>query len=377
LQKEDRVFRILISGAGIAGLALANSLKNSGCQISVIEQASTLRIGGQAIDVRGAALDVIGRLGLSDALRARRIETNGLTMLNADGEVLSETGERTLTGGFFADDDIEIIRDDLVELLAESAEPGIDLHFSDAIADIAQDAEGINVTTRAGHEMAFDLVIGADGVGSTVRKLAFGDDAGNLRFLNKCVANITVPNSIGLDQWQFACWEGDTRWIVYPSRENRDLRIFLMFDRAPDQIMPREQNEQIDLVMSKISHFPWKIPQLLGDPTHYLQFYFGDLAVVDLPRWSAGRVVLVGDAGYCPTPLTGQGTSLALVGAYLLGQELRKCGGDFARAFGRYEERMRPFVAANLGLLGAGDNGQQGESRERLKKAKSAIDIDD
>ena len=366
--------RILISGAGIAGLALANSLKGTGWDITLIEQSSNLRVGGQAIDIRGVAVEVVSRLGLLDELRARHLQTRGLTLLDAEGKIVMESDERTLTGGYFADQDIEVIRDELVEVLFEAFDPDpSQVWFSDTVVEIEQSSNDVLVTTREGRSERFDLVFGADGINSPIRRKLFGKDSDNLRYLNRCVANITVPNTIGLDLWQYAGWECEPRWIVYPSRENQDLRAFILYDRPEDEPPPADRREQMDLIASKVVDLPWKVPELLGDVERYEQFYFGDLAWVDLPAWSQGRVALVGDAAHCPTPMTGQGTSLAIVGAFVLGQELRRHADDFSQAFARYEHRMRPFVAENLKIL----NTQKDDgAREAITHAKNAIDLD-
>lgn len=366
--------RVLISGAGIAGLALANSLQGMGWQITLVEQSSNLRVGGQAIDIRGVAVEVARRLGVLDELERRRLKTRGVTMIDRDGQVILESDERTLTGGYFADQDIEVIRDELVEVLFEAFAPDpAQVWFADSIVDLEQDGEGVSVITQAGRSERFDIVFGADGINSPVRRKLFGQDRDTLRYLNRCVANITVPNTIGLDLWQYAGWESDPTWIVYPSRDNHDLRAFVLYDRAEDEPPPADRQGQMELIAAKVSGLPWKVPEILGDPARYEQFYFGDLAWVDLPQWSQGRIVLVGDAGHCPTPMTGQGTSLALVGAYVLGQELRRHGDDLASAFARYEQRMRPFVAENMKILTAHkDDGARGA----ISHAKNAIDLD-
>ncbi len=366
--------RVLISGAGIAGLALANSLKGLGWRITLIEQSPSLRVGGQAIDIRGVALDVASRLGVLEELERRRLETRGVTMIDREGNVMHESDEHTLTGGYFADQDIEVIRDELVEVLFEKFAPDpAQVWFSDSIVDLELEEGGVQVTTQSGRSERFDFVFGADGINSPVRRSLFGADQMNLRYLNRCVANVTVPNSIGLDLWQYAGWETEPRWIVYPSRENQDLRAFVLYDRDADDPPPADRAKQMAMIASKAAKLPWKVPEILGDPARYEQFYFGDLAWVDLPRWSQGRVALVGDAAHCPTPMTGQGTSLALVGAFVLGQELRRHAEDYAAAFARYEERMRPFVAANLKILDAHkDDGARGA----IAYAKNAIALD-
>lgn len=366
--------RVLISGAGIAGLVLANSLRGMGWQIVLVEQSATLRVGGQAIDIRGVAVEVARRLGVLDELRERRMQTRGVTMLDGHGNVMLESDERTLTGGYFVDQDIEVIRDELVEVLFAEFDPDpSQVWFSDSIVDLVQDGDGVQVTTQAGRSERFDFVFGADGINSPVRRKLFGDDSANLRYLNRCVANIIVPNSIGLDLWQYAGWQSDPVWIVYPSRDNQDLRAFVLYDRPEDEPPPADRQEQMKLIASKVAHLPRKVPEILGDPQRYEQFYFGDLAWADLCCWSQGRVVLVGDAAHCPTPMTGQGTSLAIAGAYVLGQELRRHGEDFAAAFERYEQRMRPFVAANMKILDAHkDDG----ARDAIKFAKNAMGLD-
>lgn len=342
---------ILISGASIAGLSSAYWLREYGFAVTVIEPTPEFRTGGQAIDLRGAAVEVAHRMGLERALREGRLPALGMTMLDAAGRELSRTNLMTLTGGMFADDEYEILRDDLVNALVEKIEPGVEYLFSDAVAAISEEADGLIVLTKGGRHRRFDLMIGADGMYSNTRRLCFGAHSKYINPVGRCVVNFTTPNILGLDAWQFACWDGDVRYIVYPVRDNHELRVFMLFPRPDCAGDLRDEAAQRQIAGEHCRALSWRMPELLPALMETDDFYFGEVAQVKMERWSAGRVALTGDAAYCPSPLTGQGSSLAVVGAYVLASELNRFPDDHGRAFERYDERMRPFVILNQNLL--------------------------
>jgi 2-polyprenyl-6-methoxyphenol hydroxylase-like FAD-dependent oxidoreductase len=342
---------VLISGASIAGLSSAYWLREYGFEVTVIEQTPGFRVGGQAIDLRGAAVEVACRMGLEQALRGKRLPVLGMTMLDDCGREVSRTSTMTLTGGVFADDDYEILRDDLVDALVQRIAPGVEYIFSDSIASVSESGDGLAVLTQGGRQQRFDLIIGADGMYSNTRQLCFGPHARYINPVGMCVVNFSTPNILGLDAWQTACWVGDVRYIVYPVRGNRELRVFLLFQRPDDVGDLRDPAIQREIAADHCRALSWRIPELVPALLGTDDFYFGEVAQVKMDRWWRGRVSLTGDAAYCASPLTGQGTSLAVIGAYVLAAELNRFPGDHERAFERYDERMRPFVALNQELI--------------------------
>ena len=363
---------ILVSGASIAGPALAYWLRRNGMTVTVVERAGSPRLGGQAIDVRGAALEVLRGMGLLEAARALRTQVKGVSAVDPSGSEIYRSEERTFTGGRFAAGDVELLRDDLARLLRDAAD--VTYVYGDTITSLEQSAGGVDVSFARSSRRRFDLVIGADGTGSVVRPLVFGDSEKFVESLGVGIAVYTMPNILGLRDWQVV-HEGETSgFVVYTARENTELRVTLGV--ALDGSMEERGviATQKALVARRCAHLGWEIPRLLPAMATAPHFWFGAVAKVRMPSWSAGRVALVGDAGYSPSPFSGQGTSLALVGAFVLAQELRRANGDHVRAFARYEERLRPYVEQNQALARADKRGPVDDAE--IDAAKNAIDLE-
>jgi 2-polyprenyl-6-methoxyphenol hydroxylase-like FAD-dependent oxidoreductase len=359
--------KVLVSGASVAGPALAYWLVRHGITPTVVESAPAPRPGGQAIDVRGAALTVVERMGLLERLRAVRTQMLGMSMVDSAGNELMRSTEHAASSGRLDSDDVEVLREDLTAMLAEHT-AGVEYVFGDAIRDIRQDADGVDVTFEHGAARRFDLVVGADGLHSTVRRLVFGPEERLTRHLGSYVSVFTTDNILGLDRWQVWIREGDAGAGIYTARDNTELRVNLGFMSEPLAYDRRDLDAQRRLIAERTAELGWEIPRLLKAMWQAPDFYFDAMAQVRLDSWSRGRVTLVGDAGYCASPLSGQGTSLALVGAYVLASEI---GAGFEGAFDRYEARMRPFAEANQAL--ATENPGQPASEESLERAKNAI----
>ncbi|MER7281072.1 FAD-dependent monooxygenase [Dactylosporangium sp. NPDC000244] len=361
--------RVLISGAGIAGPALAYWLRRHGAEATVVERAPAPRPGGQALDVRGVALDVVDRMGLLGDVRKARTRMRGSSMLAADGTELFRSTEFAPSSGRLDSDDVEILRDDLAELVGRAAD-GVEYRYGDAIAGLEQDADGVDVRFASGATGRFDLVAGADGLHSKVRRTIF--PAAAPHHLGAYVAVYTAPNVLGLDEWQV--WlrgeEIGAGAGIYTARDNAELRVNVGF---MSDVLPYDRHDldaQRTLVRERCSGLGWEIPRLLAAMDAAPDFYFDAMAQVRLDAWSSGRITLLGDAGYCPSPLSGQGTSLALVGAYVLAEELARSGvGGLAV----YETRMRPFVELNQAL--ATENPGGPAAPESIDRAKVAITL--
>lgn len=363
----------LISGAGVAGLTAAHWLRRRGYAPTVVEQAPAPRPGGQALDVRGVALDVLDRMDLLDRARRKRTAMRGMTMLDADGGELWRSTEMALSSGRFDSGDVELLRDDLTDLLRDRARDGVEHVFGDAVTALAQDDRGVRVTFRRGEPRVFDLVVGADGLHSAVRRLAFGPEERFLHHLGSYVAVFSTENFLDLDNWQV--WlRGDTAtYCAYPAHGNTELRATLGFTSDPLDHDRHDVEWQKALMAERLGDLGWETPRLLKAMWASSDFYFDAMAQVRADTWSHGRVVLLGDAAHCPSPLSGQGSSLALVGAYVLADELG-AADDPGAALARYERRVRPFAELNQAL--ATENPGQGASEESVERAKHAFDLD-
>jgi len=367
--------KVLISGAGIAGSALAYWLNHCGFDTTLIERSPVLRLGGQAVDIRGVALKVVAKMGLGRKVRSMRTRMRGMSVLDGDGDEISRSTEMTFSSGRLDGDDVELLREDLAQLFYERISDSSRYIFGDSIRTIDQKADGIRVTFEHASAGDFDLVIGADGLHSRVRALCFGDEEQCLAPLGMQTAIFSTDNFLALKDWQVWLRGGDAGYGIYPVRNNSELRITLGYaadgaGRGFDDV-----DWQKHRAAERVGHLRWKTPAIVEAMWAAKDFYTDVMAQIHMPRWSTGRIALLGDAAYCASPLSGQGTSLALVGAYVMANELSRGNGDYGAAFDRYEERMRPFVLRNQAL--ATERPLQPASPQSIDAAKNAIALDD
>ncbi|ATL87515.1 FAD-dependent monooxygenase [Streptomyces malaysiensis] len=359
--------RVLISGASIAGPALAYWLNLYGFRVTVVERAPGPRPGGQAIDVRGPALEVCERMGVLEEIRARRTGLRGMSMVDDNGKELFSTTEHTASGGSLSSTDIEILRDDLSSVLLTAGGDGIEYLYNDSIASLAQGTDEVAVTFHRGDSRAFDIVVAADGVHSSTRALVFGPEENFLRHLGGYLGVWTVPNYLGLDRWEVIYQMPGDVWggMVMSVRDNTEARVFVGVhsDEPPATFLgSRSVSDQKRLVAERYKDARWEMPRLLEYMWGAPDFHFDATAQIHMDSWSRGRVTLVGDAGYCGSPMSGQSTSMAVVGAYVLAGELKAAGGDHTAAFAAYERELRGYATANQQL--ALDNRARQETQE-------------
>src|SRR3954447_24074346 len=359
--------RVLVTGASIAGPALAHWLRRRGAEVTVVEQAPRLRPGGQAVDARGVAKEVIRRMGLDAQVRAACTDTAGAHMVDADGKVL-ETFRADDDGGDGYIAEIEILRGDLSRVLYDDTRDGVEYLFGDRIAELTQDADGVDVTFAGGDRRRFELVIGADGLHSGLRAMVFGPREQFVRHLGMVLAFYTVPNEFGLDRWliDYQDPESGRSAGLRPLPDATRAMAMLSFTAADFDVDFRDVEAQKHLLRERMADFGWLTPRILAHLDDTPDFYLDQVAQVVMDRWSSGRVGLLGDAAFSSSPMSGGGTGLALVGAYLLAGDLAAAGWDPAAGFAAYEERMRSFVEANqeIGRLHVHSRGVPGPAAE-------------
>lgn len=345
--------KALISGASIAGPALAYWLNRLGWEVTVVEKAPALRGGGYPVDVRGTALEAVRRMGILPRLREVNIDLRRLTFLAADGGEVASVHPHSVTGGV-AGHDLEVRRGDLSDALYAATRDDVEFLFSDSIETLDEHEHGIDVTFRRGSTRTFDMVFGADGLHSHTRRLLFGPEEQFHRYLGYCFAVFTMPNTLGLSQ-ETVMWNAPGRAAaLYAVGDHDDVvHAFLNFahPQPPFDVFP-DPRAQRDLMNTVFADAGWEVPGMLAALRDADDLFFDAVGQIRVPRWSDGRVALVGDAAWAPSFLTGQGTSLALVGAYMLAASL--ADREHPSGFAAYEHSTRDFVAMNQALVGKG-----------------------
>lgn len=362
---------VLISGASIAGPALAFWLNRYGFAVTVVEKAAALRSGGYPIDVRGTALEVVRKMGILPRLQEAHIDLRRLTFLAEDGSEVVSLHPHTLTGGV-AGQDLEVRRGDLTSALYAAVEDDVEFLFNDSIDTLDQGDDGVDVTFRRSSRRRFDMVFGADGLHSRTREILFGPEAQFHRYLGYCFAGFSMPNTFGLSQ-ETLVWNIPGRAAaLYAAGDNDEVHALLNFAHPePPHHAFRNPEAQRDLVHEIFAGARWEVPGMLAAMRDADDLFFDSVSQIRMPRWSSGRVALVGDAAYAPSFLTGQGTSLALVGAYMLAGAL--ADRDHAAGFAAYEHSTRGFVTLNQDQVGEGDAALFPTTEQALKQRNEML----
>ncbi|HZU48148.1 MAG TPA: FAD-dependent monooxygenase [Mycobacterium sp.] len=331
--------RVLISGASIAGPVLAFWLDRYGFDVTVVERAPTFRkTGGHAVDLFRPAMEISAKMGVLPRIEDRATKTTRLSIYR-DGARRPIRVDLTKIYRAASDRHVEIMRDDLSEIYYQAAD--VDYLFGDSITTISPDGE---VTFEHATPRRFDVVVGADGLHSNVRRLVFGDDAGRTRYLGGYLAVASIPKSLATVGEMIGHVEIGRMAGIYSAQHLDDARAVFMFHSRELQYHYRDVLRQKGLLRNAFAEMHRRVDGWLECLDTTPAFYFDSITQLQLDTWSRGPVTLVGDAGYCPGPAVGGSTSLAVVGAYVLAGELARAGADYQAAFAAYEQRMREPV---------------------------------
>ena len=335
---------ILISGAGIAGTTLAFWLKKFGFNPTIVEHAPKLREGGYAIDFWGAGFDVAEQMGILPNLDKADIKIPEVKKKKKKGKRKCGINYPKLKK-LMNDRAFTLLRSDLSKIIYDHLEKDVEIIFGDSITSIEQSPTNITVTFRSGKIRDFHLVIGADGLHSIVRDLVFGDESQFEKFFGYYTSSYTITDNM-IDRNAFLMFNTPSKQTaIYSTGESKTTTTFFIFS-SPQKIPYSHHNieAQKQILRNEFEGVGWRCPDLLAKMDTAPDFYFDVVSQIQMSHWSKDRVTLVGDACDCPSLLSGQGSTLAMVGAYILAGELKKANGNYKTAFERYENIFKPFI---------------------------------
>ena len=331
--------KILITGASIAGPTIAYWLNKYGFNVTVLERAADLRLGGQNIDVKGPALEIARKMDLEEAIRKANTTEVGLRFVDTNNQTLAEFSKESALS---MTQDLEILRGDFVNILYNLTKDDLNYRFNDYINHVEQHEDKVTVTFHSGSKEDFELLVIAEGIGSLTRKLVFGTEP-TFKFLKLYTAYFTIAKAPTDDQW--ARWCNATTGIVFMMRPDNHgtTRASITFLSKEEKYTKLTLDQQKKVLTEKIRGLGWETDRLIAEIQKSEDLYFERVSQVKAPNWSKGRVIMIGDAAYCATPISGKGIDLSMVGAYVLAAELQK-NQSHSEAFVEYEAIMRPYV---------------------------------
>jgi 2-polyprenyl-6-methoxyphenol hydroxylase-like FAD-dependent oxidoreductase len=338
--------RVLISGASVAGPTAAYWFCRRGFAVTVVERMPLVRVrtSGHAVDLFGPAMDVAEWTGVLPAVMDARTRTEIVSFQRQDGRGVDVEMRRLVAG--ISGRHVEVMRGQLAAILYEATRSDVQYLFEDSIHTIVEEPEGIAVTFEHAPADRFDLVIGADGLHSIVRRLVFGPENRFRRFLGGYLAGAALPNYLGLEG-RMVVWNAPGRLAaIYPVHQTTTTRGGFLFRRSEELALGHRDVDGQKQVLHRIyGEDGWQVPRMLAEMDAADDFYFDSISQIVMDSWVKGRVTLVGDAGYSPGPAVGGGTSVAMVGAYVLAEELAETGRDYQAGLRAYQERMRELAA--------------------------------
>lgn len=338
--------KILVCGGGIAGPTCAYWLHKYGYSTVIVEKAQVLRDGGQNVDIKGAGQHVIDMMALAEKIQAKNTQERGQKYLDAAGRVVAVLPKGALGS---LTNDFEILRGDFAQVLFESTKDDCEYRFGRFVTALEEKQDGISATFDNGVTEDFDLVICAEGIHSSTRDMVMAEQT-RFRYLGAYMAFFKIPRRVEDDRW--ACSVngiGGTFITLRPGGETETtvLVTFLRRDQGMNGDTPAARKGLLRRALDGRGAIAERI---IADLHTVEDFYFGPMSQVHASTWSQGRIVLLGDAAFCPTPFTGAGTALALVAAYVLAGEIKR-SDDHSQAFAGYETLVRPYVEASQRML--------------------------
>jgi len=343
--------RVLISGASFAGMTAAIWMRRLGYEVTIVEQAPGLRRGGTPVDLRRDAMEIFDRMGILPAVRAKALpprttviaNLDGAPIVTADPDAPAAPNESIVIDEYEIHrfDDVEVHRDDLLDILYAEIEGTVEIVFGDSITSLTETDDGIRAAFRHGPEREFAMVLGCDGNHSTVRRLWFGPESDYSHFLHH-YTSVTVVQDRFIQPWTSRIQNAPGRTLLLNSYENSTDVVFMFQSDEEIAYDHHDLEAQKQIIRNAFNDAGKPFSDVLDQALSADNFYFDKLSQNRLPAWSAGRVALVGDAAYCPSPAAGMGGSVAILGATALYDAFVTADGDMAAAFAEYERSFRP-----------------------------------
>jgi 2-polyprenyl-6-methoxyphenol hydroxylase-like FAD-dependent oxidoreductase len=336
--------KVVINGAGVAGPTLAYWLSKSGHEVLLVESAPRLRTGGYVIDFGLVGYDVAEKMGLIPRIRELGYQVTELRFVDRHGRTRgggsTDAISRLLHGRYTS-----LRRSDLAATIYGALGGAVETIFGDSVAGIKEQGHGVRVSFDHAPPREADLVIGADGWHSRVRRLAFGPDAGVEVSLGYHVAAFELEGYRPRDELVYLGYGVPGRQIFrFSMRDDKTLFLFAFRDEYLPPGSPTNEPERKAALAHVFADVGWECPGILAAMAGVRDFYFDRVSQIRMDRWTKGRTALIGDAAACVSLFAGEGAGLAMAEAYVLAGELRTCGGDHAAAFAHYEERLMPFL---------------------------------
>ncbi|MBI1341920.1 MAG: hypothetical protein GC171_03185 [Terrimonas sp.] len=334
---------ILISGAGIAGTTLAFWLKKFGFNPTIIELYPTLREGGYAIDFMGAGYDVAEKMGIIPALEKADLDISKLSFVDKNNREKGNMNYRKIKQ-LLNNRAFTLLRSDLAKVIYNSIDQETEIIFGNSITKIEQDENNVMVTFQNGLTRQFDLLVGADGLHSNVRNLIFGSEAQFEKYYGYYTASCTIDNFPFKDR-AFSMYNVPNKQVaLYSFTEKKTFTFFIFSANEKLSYAYHDIEKQKQILKTEFMNIGWKCPEILSKIDSTKDFYFDAVSQIKMEKWSSNRVALVGDACDCPSLLSGKGSTLAMVGAYILAGELKQANGNYKIAFEQYQHIFKPFI---------------------------------
>lgn len=334
--KENK--NVLVSGASFAGLTTAYWMNQMGYKVTVVEIGNYLKMGGTPVDIKDQTVEIVKRMGLFEKIKAHRIGPEKWEFKNSD-----DVSELVIKLEKLPDNEFEIERDILLQMLYDLVKNDVDFMFNNSIVDLVEEEEGVEVSFKDGTRNTFGLVFGCDGIHSAVRRIWFGEEEKYAHFLGQYFC-ISTADRLLVEKGAYHLYAEPNRSLALYAYHHKTDIIFTFRPGKEIDYDYRDREQMKQIVLTQIQGMGWRTSELKDELLNSGSFYFDKFCQIKMPSWTKGRVALIGDAGYCASPAAGMGGSLAIIGATALADAFSKHHGDFVRAFEAYNKNLRPLI---------------------------------